>query len=125
MILLTAHEIIELHKKIIAATGGSHGLRDAGLLDSAVFGCYQAYAGKELYPSIIEKAARLAYALSKNHPFVDGNKRVGVMVMLITLDLNGIVLSYTQQELVTLGLEIASSNISYEKIVTWINVRKK
>ena len=76
MILLTVAEIIKIHEKLIAATGGSPGIRDAGLLESAVLGCYQSFGGIDLYPTIINKSARMAFAICKNHPFVDGNKRV-------------------------------------------------
>ena len=77
--LITVAETIELHDKIILVTGGSPGLRDFGLLESAVMGCYQSFDGIDLYPTIIEKSARMAHSICKNHPFVDGNKRTAVM----------------------------------------------
>ena len=120
MIILTTHEVIELHEKLIIATGGSHGIRDTGLLESAVLGCYQSFDGEDLYPTIVEKAARMAYAVCKNHPFVDGNKRVAVVAMLVTLRLNHVALLYTQQELIELGLSIADGRIGYENIVEWV-----
>ena len=76
MIQLTINEVIEIHEKLISATGGSSGIRDVRLLESAVFGCYQSYDGNDLYPSLIEKSARMAFVICKNHPFIDGNKRV-------------------------------------------------
>ena len=121
MIILTISEIIELHEKLIIATGGSAGLRDQGLLESAVLGSYQSFGGEDLYPTIIEKAARLAYAICKNHPFVDGNKPVSVTSMLVILRMNDINLSHSQQELITLGLGIADGSLEYENIVDWIN----
>jgi death-on-curing protein len=121
MITLNVSEVISLHEKLVAATGGSPGLRDIGLLESAVLGCYQSFGNVDLYPSIIEKAARIAYAVAKNHPFIDGNKRVAVTSMLVMLRLNQIVLSYTQDELITLGLGIADGSISYDEIRGWIN----
>jgi death-on-curing protein len=121
MIYLTVSEIIELHEKVVAATGGSHGIRDTGLLESAVFGCYQSFSGVDLYPTVIEKAARMAYAVCKNHPFVDGNKRTAVTSMLVILRMNDIVLSYTQKELIAFGFGIADGCVSYEDIVMWIN----
>ena len=87
MITLTISEVAELHEKLITATGGSYGIRDAGLLDSAVLGCDQSFDGTDLYPSIVEKAARTAYAVCKNHPFIDGNKRTAVTSMLVMLRL--------------------------------------
>ena len=121
MITLNAQEVIMLHEKLIAATGGSSGLRDEGLLESAVLGCYQSFDDAELYPTIIEKAARMAYSLCMNHPFIDGNKRVAVTTMLVLLRLNKIALSYSQDELVALGLGIAENNIDFEGIVSWIS----
>lgn len=120
MILLTVDEIVELHTKLIARTGGSHGLRDLGLLESAVYSAQSSFGDEELYPTIPEKAARLMYALVSNHAFVDGNKRIGVLVMLMILKLNGISLHYTQTELINLGLSAAAGNIKYEDILTWI-----
>ena len=120
MIILTKDEIIKLHKKLIAATGGSYGLRDMGLLESAVFGCSQSFGGVDLYPTVIEKSARMAYAICKNHPFIDGNKRVAVTSMLVILRMNDISLSYTQSELISLGLGIADNAVDYEDIKAWI-----
>lgn len=120
MILLTVDEIIELHTKLIARTGGSDGLRDLGLLESAVYSAQTSFGDEELYPTTSEKAARLMYALVSNHAFVDGNKRIGVFVMLMTLKLNGITIHYTQSELTGLGLSTASGKAKYEDILTWI-----
>jgi len=121
MIILTVAEIIQLHEKLIAATGGSPGLRDMGLLESAVLGCYQSFGDEELYPTITEKAARMAYALCKNHAFIDGNKRIAVTAMLVLLRLNGVTLTYTQQELISLGLGVADGNLDYADVLAWIN----
>lgn len=99
MILLTVDEVILLHEKLLAATGGTPGLRAQGLLGSAVFGVNASFEEVERYLSVEEKAARLAYALVSNHAFVDGNKRVGILAMLMTLALNEVTLHYTQVEL--------------------------
>ena len=125
MIILTVSEIIEIHEKLTAATGGLPGLRDMGLLESAVLGCYQSFDDTELYPSITEKAARMVYALCKNHPFIDGNKRIAVTAMLMMLRLNGVTLAYSQQELISLGLDIADGSFNYEDILGWINTHLK
>jgi len=121
MIILTTDEVIEVHAKLITATGGSPGLRDIGLLESAVFGCTQTFGGDNLCPTVIEKASRMAYSICNNHPFVDGNKRVAVTVMLVILRMNDVNISFTQEELIKLGLGIADSSISYEEIVEWVN----
>ncbi len=124
MILLTVDEIILLHRKLLKATGGLPGLRDRGLLESAVFGVNAGFEGVEQYPTIEEKAARLAYALVTNHAFVDGNKRVGVLAMLMTLTLNRVALQYTQQELIDLGLSAASGEAGYNEILAWIMLHR-
>ena len=121
MIILTTDEIIEVHAKLIKATGGSPGLRDMGLLESAVLGCTQTFGGEDLYPTVIEKASRMAYSICKNHPFVDGNKRVAVSALLVILRMNDIAISFTQKELIILGLGIADGNIDYNNIVIWVN----
>lgn len=120
MILLTVDEIINLHTKLIAKTGGSDGLRDRGLLESAVYSAMGGFGDEEAYPTIEEKAARLMYSLVNNHAFVDGNKRIGVLVMLTTLRLNSIEIKFTQSELIELGLKTASGKTEYEQILDFI-----
>lgn len=120
MILLTVDEIISLHTKLISKTGGSDGLRDRGLLESAVYGAMGGFGDEEAYPTVEEKAARLMYALVNNHAFVDGNKRIGVLVMLTTLRLNSVELKFTQTELIELGLQTASGKADYEQVLEFI-----
>ena len=121
MIVLTTDEISELHERLIKATGGSPGLRDFGLLESAVLGCSQTFGGEDLYPTIVEKAARMAYAICKNHPFVDGNKRVTVTALLVILRMNDVPIQFTQQELIELGLGVADGSIDYDDIAAWVH----
>ena len=125
MIILTVDEIIDIHKKIVMATGGSSELRDRALLESAVYAAEASFDNEEIYPTIQEKAARLAYGLISNHAFVDGNKRIGVFIMLMTLKLNGIKIYYTQKELSDMGLRVASGDLSYKDILNWINVHNQ
>lgn len=120
MILLTVDEIIELHGKLVAKTGGSDGLRDLGLLESAVYSAQMSFGDEEVYPTVTEKAARLMYAIVSNHAFIDGNKRIGVFVMLMTLRLNGVNLQYSQSELIELGLSVAAGTMKYEDILSWL-----
>lgn len=124
MILLTIDEIIHLHKKLVERIDGQGEIRDRGLLESAVFSCIQTFDGEEIYTTTIEKAARLAFAITKNHPFSDGNKRIAILTMLMTLKLNGEQIRYTQEELIALGLGIADSSIDYSCILDWINTHK-
>lgn len=120
MILLTVDEIIYLHSKLITKTGGSDGLRDRGLLESAVYSALGGFGDEEAYPTIEEKAARLMFSLINNHAFVDGNKRIGVVVMLTTLRLNSVEIKFTQPELIELGLKTASGNADYDYILNFI-----
>ena len=124
MILLTVEEIISLHEKLISRSGGSLGIRDMGLLESAVYSAVANYEGIDVYPSIEEKAARLMFALANNHAFIDGNKRIAVFVMLMTLHLNDIKIIYTQKELIFLGLSVADGKTNYNEILTWITCHK-
>ena len=120
MIRLSREQIILLHEHLKAETGGTAGIRDEGLLDAAIQAPFMSFDQKELFPSIQQKAARLCYGLIMNHPFVDGNKRIGTHVMLVFLGLNGIELEYAQKELVDIILSIASSHSSFEELLKWI-----
>ena len=120
MILLSREQILYLHSKLIKATGGIDGIRDEGLLDSALQAPFQAFGEEELYPSVPRKAARLCYGLIQNHAFYDGNKRIGIYVMLVFLELNGMAVDCSDEELIDLGLGVASGEISDEDIVLWI-----
>ena len=110
MIKFDIDKVLLLQKLVIESSGGTAGLRDLNLLDSALEGAFQTFDGKELYPTKEEKGARLGYALISNHAFVDGNKRIGLLVMLSFLEINGIHLSYDDNELVELGLKTASGD---------------
>ena len=96
---LTKQQIIMLHESLIKETGGSAGIRDNGLLESTIQAPYQTYGDQDLFPTVQSKAARLGFGLIKNHPMVDGNKRIGTHAMLTFLILNGIELQYSQKEL--------------------------
>ena len=125
MILLNREQIKYLHGKMIQETGGSNGIRDEGLLDSALSAPFQSFAGMELYPSIIGKAARLCYGLIKNHAFFDGNKRIGIYAMLVFLELNGMEMECNEKELIALGLGIAASEIEEKDVGIWIVMHNK
>ena len=124
MIRLTKEQVLMLHIQLIESTGGCDGIRDEGLLDSALESLFQSFGGEELYPSIQAKAARLCYGLVKNHAMIDGNKRIGAHTMLVFLAVNGYELRYTQKELVDLILDIADGKKEYGDILSWILVHQ-
>jgi len=120
MIILSADQIILLHAHLISETGGIGGIRDRGLLESAVHTPFQSFNGTDAYPSLQQKAARLCYGLVKNHAFLDGNKRIGVHAMLVFLSLNNIELEYSQEELSDIILKIAAGECSFEDLLEWV-----
>ncbi|MBQ2642928.1 MAG: type II toxin-antitoxin system death-on-curing family toxin [Eubacterium sp.] len=120
MIKLTKEKVLLLHKLIAEETGGSVGVRNEKLLDSTLESIYQSFDNKELYPTKQEKGARLGYSLISNHAFVDGNKRIGVHIMLTFLELNGIKINCTDDELVEIALSIASGNMDYDALLEWV-----
>ncbi len=118
-------KVLLLHQIIIESTGGSLGIRDEALLESALETAFSGYEGSEFYPSKEEKGARLGYSLIKNHAFVDGNKRIGVYVMLTFLEVNGIRIDYTDDDLIRIGLSVADGSMSYEELLGWIIEHKR
>ena len=120
MIRLSKSQILLIHDQLISETGGSSGLRDEGMLDSALNAPFQTFGGEDVYPSLQKKAARLCFGLVKNHPFVDGNKRIGAHVMLVFLALNGIELQHSQTELSDVILQLAAGEIEATDLLHWI-----
>ena len=123
MIRVNDKMIIALHTLVSEESGGDNGLRDIALLDSAIESAYQTFGGEELYPGVIEKAARIAYAIICNHAFVDGNKRIGVLTLLTILHLCGIRLSLTNDDIIKIGLSLASGEMDYADLVRWVKER--
>ena len=124
MIRFFKEKVLLLHKIIAEATGGSIGVRDEGLLDSALESAFSGFGDREFYPSKEEKGARLGYCLITNHAFVDGNKRIGIYVMLAFLEMNGIPLRCTDDEIVTIGLGLADGTMGYEDLLRWVRDHK-
>ena len=124
MIKFSKEKVLLLHQLMAEATGGDVGVRDEALLESAIENIYATFDGAELYPSKEEKAARLGFSLISNHAFVDGNKRIGIYVMLLFLELNGIKIEATNDEVIELGLSVAAGTADYDKILSWINKHK-
>ena len=96
------------------------GVRDEALLDSALESAFAGFGNKEFYPTKEEKGARLGYALISNHAFVDGNKRIGIYVMMSFLEMNGIRLTCTDEEIVSIGLSVADGSLGYEALLQWV-----
>ena len=120
MKILKKRQILLLHSVLIAESGGSDGVRDEGLLDSAVNTPFQTFSGQDLYPTVLEKAVRLGFGLIRNHPFIDGNKRIGTHAMLVFLNLNSITLSYEDDELISAILSVASGEMDADGLLKWI-----
>ena len=120
MIKFSKDKILLLHKLMAEATGGSVGVRDEALLESALENAFAGFGDQEFYPTKEEKGARLGYALISNHAFVDGNKRIGLYVMLSFLEMNGIRIQCTDEELVHVGLSIADGKMGYEDLYNWV-----
>lgn len=120
MIKFSKYKVLLLHKLIAEETGGSIGVRDEGLLESALESAFSSFGGKEFYPTKEEKGARLGYTLISNHAFVDGNKRIGMYIMLTFLEVNGIRLECTNEEIVEVGLSVAGGTMGYEALLNWV-----
>lgn len=124
MIKFSKEKVMLLHRLLIEETGGEDGIRDVGLLESALEAPYMTFDGKDLFPTKEEKAARLCAGLVSNHAFVDGNKRIGVYVLLTFLEVNGISLEVTDEELIEIGLSLAKSEMKYEDLLAWIKTHE-
>lgn len=120
MIKFTKERVLLLYQFIVEATGGAFGIRDEKMLESALEAPYQTFDGNELYPSKEEKAARLGYGLVANHPFVDGNKRIGIYVMISFLEVNGINIEFTDEEIEKLVISIADGAYKYDDVIKFL-----
>jgi len=118
--LPTIEHVLLLHQKMIERSGGSAGVRDLGLIESALARGQASFGEVEFYPAIEQKAAAIGCGLAQNHGFIDGNKRIGMATMLLILRRNGVKLAYTQEELITLGLAVAQGMASVEETTAWI-----
>ena len=117
---LSLAEVIELHRRVVDQSGGASGLRDMGRLESAIAQPRMSFGGSDLYPTLIEKAAVLCFALIRNHPFVDGNKRSGHAAMEVFLVLNGHEIKAKVDEQETIVLGVASGQVSRQELTEWL-----
>ena len=120
MIRFSKEKVLLLHRIMAQTTGGSVGVRDEGLLESALEAAFSEFGGVEFYPTKEEKAARLGYSLISNHAFVDGNKRIGMYIMLTFLEVNGIHMDCTNEDVVYAGLSVADGTMDYEGLLAWV-----
>ena len=125
MIKFSQDKVLLLHKLITEETGGDPELRDINLLDSALESAFQTFDGVELYPTKEEKGARLGFSLISNHAFVDGNKRIGMYVLLTFLEVNGIRLDVDNDDVARVGLAVASGEMKYNELLEWIRERRR
>ncbi len=120
MIKFSKDKVLLLHKLIAQETGGSIGVRDEGLLESALESAFSGFGDQEFYPTKEEKGARLGYNLISNHAFVDGNKRIGMYVMLTFLEVNGIHMDCTNDDVAKTGMAVASGEMDYDALLQWV-----
>lgn len=120
MITLSPEKVLSLHGFMARETGGCAGVRDYGLLESALSGPFATFDGVDLYPTIEEKAAFLGFSLIRNHAFIDGNKRIGAFVMLIFLDINGVKITASNDDLTQIILSCAAGKADRDDLLQWI-----
>ncbi|MGI2903357.1 type II toxin-antitoxin system death-on-curing family toxin [Tolypothrix sp. VBCCA 56010] len=117
---LTLQEVLELYHRIVEQSGGSAGISNMGGLESAIAQPQMTFAGEELYPTIVEKASALGFSLIKNHPFIDGNKRIGHAAMEVFLVLNGFEINAAVDEQEQVILQVGSSKLGRDKFTEWL-----
>ena len=122
---LSKQQVIKMHSVLVEVSGGTDGVRDDGLLSSALAAPFQTFGGVPLCPSIQEQAVRLCYGIAKNHPFVDGNKRTAVHTMLVFLALNGVKLSYRDDELLEAIVGLANGSMDVDDYLKWVLVHQR
>ena len=120
MIKFSKEKVLLLHQLLTEETGGSADVRDFALLESALESAFATFDGKDLFPSKEEKGAKIGYSLISNHAFVDGNKRIGVYVMLTFLEVNGIKIGADNKDVETIAMDVASGKAKYEDVLAWV-----
>jgi death-on-curing protein len=123
MIKFNKENVLSIYEVLTLKTGGTVGIRDEGLLASALEAPYQTFSGVDLFPTLLEKGVRLGFGLVSNHPFVDGNKRIGILIMLVFFEMNGILIDFTDDEVVDMALGVASGKYSYNDLLSIVNAK--
>ncbi|NLK00699.1 MAG: type II toxin-antitoxin system death-on-curing family toxin [Clostridia bacterium] len=119
MNIISLEELLVFHDKIIEKTGGAEGIRDLNLIESALKGAFVTFDGEDLYKEPVDKIVAITYGLIKNHGFIDGNKRMGIAVMLLLLQINDLRIKYSQKELIELELGIVGGSVMGEELKGW------
>lgn len=114
-----------IHQDQIERYGGKHGLRDLALLESAIFRPQSSFSEKDLYKTFFDKAASLMHSLILNHPFIDGNKRTGIVSGAVFLELNDFRLEVSQKKLINIALKIESKEVNFENLAEWLKLNSK
>ena len=125
MIYLHKQQILKLHNRIIKEFGGIHGIRDERMLDSALANPLQTFAGLDLYPTCVDKAVQLCYGLIKNHPFLDGNKRIALHSMLILISINGLKIEIAHNELTDIIFKVADGSFNSSDLLQLLKEKIK
>lgn len=118
-------EVIELHRQIIEHSGGALGIRDLGALESALAQPHMTFGGEELYPTLVDKASAIGFSLVMNHPFIDGNKRIGHAAMEVFLVMNGVEIDASVDEQESIFLSLASGKLKREEFTHWLKSHVK
>lgn len=123
MIKFTRDNVLTIYQLIASKTGGSVGVKDEGLLSSAIEAPYQTFGGVDLFPTTLEKAVRLGFGLVSNHPFIDGNKRIGILVMMVFLEMNGFQIEFSDDEVIDMALGVASGKYNYDNLLAMVTAK--
>ena len=118
--MITKEVILKLHELSIIKYRGSLGIREEGLMESAISRPYQTFGGEDLYPTDLEKAAAIAESIIINHPFVDGNKRTGYLAMLAILEEGKLEISASNDDIYSFVIKISTGEIRFDQIVEWL-----
>jgi len=119
-LFLTLDEILSLHEEQIRLFGGSHGVRDTGLIESAIGSAAATFGGEFLHASLFEMAAAYLYGICKNHPFVDGNKRTAAATALVFLDMNGVAIDAAEEPFYDLVIGVAEGRVSKAEVAVFL-----
>ncbi|PZF71387.1 type II toxin-antitoxin system death-on-curing family toxin [Taibaiella soli] len=119
--MITKEDVLQLHTLSIEHYGGSHGVRDTGMMESAVNRPYQEFETQPLYPTAIDQAAAIFESMIANHPFIDGNKRTGLLAMFALLDMNGIRLSASEENMYQFTIDVATGKMDVDEIASWLS----